>query len=71
MIANSESIDDKIRTSKHVSFGWSELPCKEHRDFTGVPCNNFGAFYPRQNRSHYNTLHSSLFLVKVLYASIG
>ena len=53
------------RTSKIVGFGWSETPCKTHRHFNGVPCNEHSAFYPRINASHFSD-HSHLFLSNLL-----
>ena len=61
MISRNELKDDIVRTSKRVNFGWSETPCKTHRHFHDVPCNEHGAFYPRINASHFSD-HSHFFL---------
>ena len=42
-----EPRDDQVRTSKRVTFGWSEISDREHKYFQGIPCNNNGDFYPR------------------------
>ena len=54
MISKDEIKIDKTRTSKRLGFGWAETPCNSHRHFTGVPCNEHNAFYPRMNASHFS-----------------
>ena len=66
MAAITGSKYDQVRTSKIITFGWSEIPAREHEHFQGIPCNNSGAFYPRQNRGHYHSLHLHLFLDNLL-----
>ena len=50
-LTNAEN--DKIKTSKRVTFGWSEKPTREHRNLERIPCNENGVFYPRQKYIHY------------------
>ena len=67
LITTSTNIkDDKVRTFKRVMFGWSEEVTSEHRHFEGILCNKNGTFYPRQNRIHYGSLHSNLFVDNIL-----
>ena len=66
MTATTELLEDNVRTSKRVTFGWSEVPTHKHRHFKGIPYNDSGLFYPRQNKSHLVSNYSNLFLEKVL-----
>ena len=66
MAALTKSKDDQVRTSKSVTFSWLEIPVNGHKNFQGIPCNNNGVFYPRQNHCHYHPLHCHLFLDSLL-----
>ena len=62
MVASKFVLNDKIRTSKRVTFGWSEMCAKTHSDFQGMPCNENKAYYPRRNETHLKSPFTNHFL---------
>lgn len=52
MVSRNHAENDRKRTSVRTSLGLAETATAKHKDFSGVPVNEHGAFFPRTHASH-------------------